>query len=251
MLASILHCDSEAARFSAALAGMEMRSDKIGELKQRRAGQKKTRFEPPEWLDLMGCDFNRSGSQLSSRPCASRKMIKDAMRSVFKDESEGPLWLSLCLQFSYFSVVQLWTSLTCYCRWWQARQTEGRAWPLVQNALVFLAATAALSEMRVVCARMTSCHWAGWGEVACQIRLPWQCNNNEVQSLMLSNAILVMLPTDAAFGKRHLKITSLNHLQYFLFSFHRRSWDVIVTPSFPVLLKQINLSLCRVSTVYV
>lgn len=224
MLASIHHCNSEAACLSVALTGMEMRSDKTGELKQRRGREKKARFEPPEWLDLMGCDFNRSGSQLSSRPYASRKMIKDAMRSIFKDESEGLLWLSLCLQFSYFSVVQLWTSLTCYCGWWQARQTEGRAWPLVQNALVFLAATAALSEMRVVCARMTTCHAAGWGEVVCQIRLPWKCNNNEVQSLMLSNAILVMVQTDAAFvdefpqiGKCHLKITSLIICNIFLF----------------------------------
>ncbi len=132
------------AAFLSSFAGMEMKSDKTGGLKKRWSREKKAQFEPPEWLDSIGCEFNSSGNQLSSRPCASRKMIKDAIRSVFKDESESLLfllWLSLCLyrsfQFSSFSVVQLWRFLTCYCRWWHARQTEGRAWPLVESALVF------------------------------------------------------------------------------------------------------------------
>lgn len=138
MLASIRHCSSSAGCLSEPLAGMEMRSDKTGELKKRWGREKKAQLEPPEWLDSIGWEFNSSGSQLSSRPCASRKTIKDAIRSILKDESEGLLWLSLCLyQFSFFSVVQLWRFLTCYCRWWRARQTEGRAWLLVESALIF------------------------------------------------------------------------------------------------------------------
>lgn len=84
---------------------MEMRSDKTGELKKRErwGREKKARLQPPEWLDSKGCEFNSSGSQLSSRPYALRKMIKDAMRSVFKDESEDLLWLPLPPIFLFFS----------------------------------------------------------------------------------------------------------------------------------------------------
>lgn len=162
-----------------------MRSDKTEELKKRWGREKKAQREPPEWLHSIGCEFNSAGSQLSSRPCASRKMIKDAIRSIFKDESEGlpflrrlPLRLCRSFQFSSFSVIRLWRSLTCYCRWWRARQTEGRARPLVESALVFPRGHSAAVRSVCVCARVSACRAVGWAASVCQIWLPWQYNNN-------------------------------------------------------------------------
>lgn len=73
-----------------------MRSDKTEELRRRWGLEKKAQREPRERLASIGCKFKSCGSELSSLPSASRKIIKDAIRSVFKDESGGLLsWLSL------------------------------------------------------------------------------------------------------------------------------------------------------------
>lgn len=76
-----------------------MRSDKTEELRRRRGLEKKAQREPRERLASIGCEFKSCGSELSSRPSASRKIIKDAIRSVFKDESGG-LLSSLSLSHS-------------------------------------------------------------------------------------------------------------------------------------------------------
>lgn len=200
---------------------MEMRSDKTGELKKKErdgAGRRKPGFSLLS--DSTQKDVNSIVLEANCRvvPTHWGRWLKMQWGASLKMNQKTSCD-SLCLQFSSFSVIQLWTSLTCYCRWWWARQTEGRAWSLVENALVSLAATAPLSQMlRCVCPHgYMSC--SRMGEAVCQIRLTWQCNNNEVQSLMLSNAILVMVQTDFAFldelfwvcqiGKCHLKITSL------------------------------------------
>lgn len=94
MLASTHQCSSPAGCLSGLLAEMEMSSDKAGELKRRWATENKAQLRPPEWLHSTGCEFSGPGTRLSSCPRASRKVIKDAIRSVFKDESECPLFLS-------------------------------------------------------------------------------------------------------------------------------------------------------------
>lgn len=180
MLASIRHCDSQAGCLSEPLAGMEMRSDKAG-LKKRWGREKKAQFEPPEWLDSIGCEFNSSGSQLSSRPRASRKMIKDAIRSVFKDESEGLpflLWRSLCLSILLlFSRPALKTS-DLLLQMMACQADRGQSLATCGICPSFPVATAALSQTCVVCACTSTCHAVGWEVVVCQIRLPWQCGNN-------------------------------------------------------------------------
>lgn len=59
---------------------------------------------PPEWL--VGCEFTSSGGQLWSCPRASRKMIKDVIRSAFKDESRAFVSHSWLLHFHFILVIQ-------------------------------------------------------------------------------------------------------------------------------------------------
>lgn len=71
-------------------------------------------------------------------------------RSVFKDEWEGLLWFSLCFQFPSFSSIRALNLSDVLLQMMAGRWTEARAGPLVDNALVSLAATATLSGMCVV-----------------------------------------------------------------------------------------------------
>lgn len=146
---------------------MEMRSDKTEELRRRWGLEKKAQREPCERLASIGCKFKSCGSELSSLPSASRKIIKDAIRSVFKDESGGLLsWLSLSHSIAPSNYSPL--HLSSFESLWLVIANDGMPGRETAERRAtcgifpcFPAAAAVLSETCNVCVGVSVCHAAG------------------------------------------------------------------------------------------
>ena len=128
MLASVQRRRSQAAGACEPLAGTPVSSERTQDLKREGGREKKARASWATPLDGLWTQ------RFWKTTVESRRIIKDAMRSVFKDESEGPpppprspLTLPSPPSFPpvlLLSVTVLWRCLTCYCR---RRELGGRS----------------------------------------------------------------------------------------------------------------------------